>query len=80
MLNATHLSTTSSEASMLLLSSTDVAIAAALSSGTLRVEQAVNRFGDDYVAISDGHGLIEVALSTTEAAARLADVEARAAA
>ena len=56
------------------LSATDLAIAIAKREGTLRVEIATNRFGDDFLAISDDNGLIEVAMSKAEAEARIASL------
>ena len=54
----------------LLLSATNVAIRIAKERGTLKVEKATGRFGD-YWAISDDHGLIEVAMSEAEAEERV---------
>ena len=51
------------------LSATCVAIAQALTLGTLVVSDEINaRLGISYVAISDSHGLIEVALEPVAAA------------
>ncbi len=47
---------------MRLLSSTCLAIAAADRNGTLRLVERVGRLGP-YIAITDDHGLIEVALA-----------------
>jgi len=55
---------------MLLLSATDVSIARAAKSGTLKVAEALGRFGP-YWAIEDEHGVIEVALSAEEAQERV---------
>jgi hypothetical protein len=56
---------------MLLLSATDVAIAAAREKGTLRVEECWSeRLGEPYWAICDDHSLIEVALTEAEAQGR----------
>jgi len=60
------------------ISSADVAIAEALSLGTLNVTRRTCRvLGEPYWAISDAHGLIEVALTEQQAADRLADVRRR---
>ena len=65
----------------LTLSATDVAIALAIRNDTLRVSEEFNvRLGETFIAISDEHGLIEVALTQAEADARLADIQERAAA
>jgi hypothetical protein len=61
---------------MRLLSSTDLAIAMAIRSNTLRVETKVSRFGEDFFAFSDEDGLIEVHLTQAEADARLASIKA----
>jgi hypothetical protein len=61
---------------MQLLSATCLAIAAADRNGTLRLVARVGRLGP-YVALEDEHGLIEVALSRSEADARLADIRRR---
>jgi hypothetical protein len=61
---------------VLLLSSTDLAIALAISSNTLRVEVRPSRFGDTFVALSDEVGLIEVHLTQEAADARLAAISA----
>ena len=61
---------------MLTLSATDLAIATAAKNGTLSVTKEAGRFGS-YWAISDGHGLIEVALSASEAAERTEDIHQR---
>lgn len=59
----------------LVLSATDLAIAAAARAGTLRAEhQRSERLGNAFVAISDAVGLIEVALSGEEAARRIREV------
>ena len=55
------------------LSATDLAIAFAIRSNTLRVETRSGRFGD-YVAVSDDTGLIEVHNSQAEADDRLAAI------
>ena len=57
------------------LSATDLAIAVAIRSNTLRVQTRSGRFGD-YVAISDDAGLIEVHNSQAEADSRLASIRA----
>lgn len=56
-----------------LLSSTDLAIAVATRKGTLRIEDKQGRFGP-FVAISDDHGLIEVADDRPAAERRVAKV------
>ena len=58
------------------LSATDVAIAVAYKAGTLRLTAETGRFGE-YVAISDEHGLIEIALTACAAHDRLAAIVAR---
>lgn len=55
---------------MLLCSASDLAIATAIKSETLRVEDCDGRFGP-YVAISDDRGLIEVADDRREARERI---------
>lgn len=55
---------------MLALSATDVAIRLAIETGSLRVTAETGRYGA-YWAISDDHGLIEVALSEDEADQRV---------
>ena len=54
---------------MLLLSSSDVSIR--LAAGTLRITEAVNRFGDTFFAVEDDHGIIEACLTRSEAEARI---------
>ena len=50
-----------------VLTSSDVAIRAAKSRGTLAITREVNaRLGNEFWAISDEHGLIEVALTSEE--------------
>lgn len=56
---------------MLALSSTDVAIRCAKESGTLRVTEETDRFGETFWAIADDVGLIEVASSEREAMERV---------
>ena len=64
---------------MLLLSATDLAIAVASKAGTLTVTNHTNeRLGCEYWVIGDDAGLIEVALSEAEAAARISAVAASA--
>jgi hypothetical protein len=58
-----------------LLSATDVAIAVAIKSGSLRVTGHNGRFGS-YWAIEDDFGLIEVALTAEAAAERITNIEA----
>lgn len=55
---------------MKLLSSTDLAIAEAIRSGELRIEERAGRFGP-FWTIEDRHGLIETALSAEEADQRV---------
>lgn len=55
---------------MLLLSATDFAIRIASKDGSLSVTEHEGRFGP-YWAISDSHGLIEVAMSHEEAGQRV---------
>ena len=55
---------------MIALSSTDVAIRIARETGTLKVERCIDRWGGEYFAICDEHGLIEVAANEEEARAR----------
>ncbi len=59
-----------------LLSATDLAIAVAIRSNTLRTEVRPSRFGDTFVAISDDAGLIEVHLTQAEADDRLSTIRA----
>ena len=61
---------------MQIVSSTDVAIAAALRSNRLRVHARMGRFGE-FVAISDDKGVIEVAADMKEAAARVDSIRAK---
>lgn len=58
-----------------LLSATDVAIAVAIRSGTLRVTERTGRFGQ-YWTIEDAVGVIEVALSADEADQRVRAIQA----
>ncbi len=66
---------------MLLLSSSDVAIATALKSGTLKVSECFCKpladlgYEGKYWAISDEHGLIGVAKTPDEAQARIALIQ-----
>lgn len=46
---------------MRLASSTDLAIALAINSNTLKLVERPSRFGDTFVAIEDAFGIIEVA-------------------
>lgn len=62
------------EAPMFVLSATCAAIAIAAKAGTLRLEERASRFGDTFIAISDGHGLIEVQDNWQAAKARIAEV------
>jgi hypothetical protein len=63
------------EASMLSISSTDLAIALADKAGTLQLVERESRFGlGTYVSLEDTHGVIEVQLSWAEAQARVAQV------
>ena len=59
---------------MKLLSSTDVAIAQAIVSSTLRVVECEGRFGA-FWSIEDAFGIIEVALSAEEAAERIGSIQ-----
>ncbi len=60
-----------------LLSSTDLAIAIAIRSNTLRVETKISRFGfGEFFAISDDSGLIEVQMSQAELDVRLCQIRA----
>ena len=58
---------------MQTLSATCLAIALASENGTLAVTEQEGRFGP-FWAISDDHGLIEVALSADEAESRITDI------
>lgn len=62
---------------MLTLSATCLAIALADKAGTLTLSEHPSRFGDTFIAISDGHGLIEVAANIAEANERIADLRER---
>lgn len=58
---------------MYVLSASDVSIAIAAKSGTLRLSSHVSeRLGNTYVAISDETGLIEISMTMTEARAIVA--------
>lgn len=59
------------------LSLQDVAIAAAIANKTLTLVQRKDRWGDDYVAINDEHGIIEVADDGTSAMERVREVQMR---
>ncbi len=48
---------------MLLVSSVDVAISLAKQAGTLRITEAVNRFGDTYFYVKDDRGIITTSSS-----------------
>ena len=61
---------------MQTLSATDLAIAIADKAGTLAVTAEQGRFGQ-FFAISDDRGLIEVAMSASEADLRLAAIRGR---
>jgi hypothetical protein len=61
-----------------IISATDVAIARALKSSTLWMEQRRSMFTNStYVAICDGHGIIEVHLDWAGADARIKAIEDR---
>jgi len=62
---------------LLLLSATDVAIALAAQSGTLRISAQTGRFGA-FASIEDDRGLIEVTASVEEAESRVAAIRERA--
>ncbi len=54
------------------LSATDLAIADAITAGTLTLtERPSRRFGGTFIAISDDYGIIEVQLTMAEAQARV---------
>jgi hypothetical protein len=59
---------------MKLLSSTDVAIAQAIRSNSLRVVECEGRFGA-FWSIEDAFGVIEVALSAAEADLRVGTIK-----
>jgi len=61
---------------MRVLSATDVAIARAMRDSTLWLEARNGRMGH-YIAISDDHGVIEIALTWKEADDRLAAIRER---
>jgi len=61
---------------MQLLSATDVAIAVAIRSCTLKVLVRMGRFDKEYAVISDDHGSIEVHDDLTKAAERVERVRA----
>lgn len=54
------------EGFMLLVSSVDVAISLAKQAGTLRITEAINRFGDTYFAVEDDHGVITTCFTQAE--------------
>ena len=56
------------------LSATDLAIAVALTAGTLTLTERPSRFGDTFVAISDDVGLIEIQSTMADAQARVAAI------
>jgi hypothetical protein len=58
---------------MKTLSATCIAIRIAYATGTLRVIERQGRFGQQYFAIEDERGLIEVHLSREEVDARIAE-------
>jgi hypothetical protein len=60
---------------MKLLSSTDLAIARAITVGSLRVVEREGRFGA-FWSIEDAIGVIEVALTSTEADERVGAIKA----
>ena len=60
---------------MRFLSATCLSIALASKRGTLRLEVCTGRFGE-YVAISDDHGIIEVADDMSSAERRVAELAA----
>lgn len=62
---------------MFLLSSTDLAIFLATEDDTLRVVGRSSRFGGISYAIEDDAGIIEVAATQAEAAARIASARAQ---
>lgn len=59
------------------LSATDLAIAEADARNTLSFFETIDRFGDEYVRITDEHGTIEVADTITEAKTRLNAIRER---
>ncbi len=61
---------------MRLLSSTDLALAAALRASTLRIVERPSRMGGTYVSLEDAVGVIEVHDDLAAAAARLAPIRA----
>lgn len=53
------------------LAASDLAIALAIKEGTLRLVERPSRLGGTFIAISDAHGVIEVADNLELAQARL---------
>ncbi len=64
----------------LSLSATCLAIALADERGTLSFFERIDRWGDEYIAITDEHGTIEIADSIEAANKRVNDLRMRAAA
>ena len=58
-----------------MVNSTTVAIALAIKSNTLRLIERPCRFGGTFIAISDDHGIIEVADNMKEAKKRIEEFD-----
>ena len=59
-----------------MANSTTLAIALAIKTNSIRLIERPSRLGGTFIAISDDHGIIEVAHTLQEAEARIAEVAA----
>jgi hypothetical protein len=59
-----------------MANSTTLAIALAIKTDSIRLIERPSRLGGTFIAISDDHGIIEVADTLQEAEARIAEVAA----
>ncbi len=59
-----------------MANSTSLAIALAIKTDSIRLIERPSRLGGTFIAISDDHGIIEVADTLQEAEARIAEVAA----